>query len=107
MTKSSLGPDPSGWSNAKMTGVGLSIAGAIGGAMAAVLVNAMQANQRPPKVYSAKQVRLTNEEVHAVELHLSSLLLKHRIGQVGERDRKIAELEETLAYERYLNSRRS
>jgi hypothetical protein len=103
--RNNLGGDPSQWSNSRMTGVGLSIAGGVAGAMTSVLVNAAQARKRQQRGVSAKQMRMTAEEVHALELHLSSMLLKYRIAQVGERDREIAELKRDLAAERYRNSR--
>jgi hypothetical protein len=42
--------DHTQWSNAKMTGVGLSIAVGVAGAMTAVLVNAAQARKQPARV---------------------------------------------------------
>jgi hypothetical protein len=85
----------------------MSVGSTVGAAMAAILVNAAQANKRSGRVLSAKAIRMTEEEVHALELHLSSLLLKHRLGQVGELQRELAEAQEALTYERYLNSRRN
>jgi hypothetical protein len=105
MTKSSLGPDPSQWSNSKMTGVGMSIAGTVAGMMTSALVAAATGGGRPGRGYSAKQARLSAEKIHELELHLSSLLLQRRIGQLAERDRENAELSEALAYERYMRAR--
>jgi hypothetical protein len=106
MKMSDIGRDPSEWSNGRMTNVGLSIAGGVAGAFTGALVAAANGGGRPPgRGYSAKKARKSAEEVHELELHLSSLLLKHRIGQLGERDREIAELKEEIAYERYLRLR--
>jgi hypothetical protein len=106
MKMADIGRDPSEWSNARMTSVGLSIAGGVAGAFTGALVAAANGGGRPPRrVYSAKQSRLSTEKVHELELHLASLLLRHRIDQLGERDREIAELKEEIAYERYLRAR--
>jgi hypothetical protein len=90
-----------------MISVGMSIVGTVGTAMTAVLVNAVQARKQPVRVLSGKQGRLSEEEVHDLELHLRSLLLKHRIGQAREIEAELGKANEALAYERYLNSRHS
>jgi hypothetical protein len=86
--------DHTQWSNARMTGVGLTIAGGVSAAIGAGLMNMLAARRRPVRYVSAKQVRLTNEEADAAMISLADLLLKHAH---GERDAALARAAEAEA----------
>jgi hypothetical protein len=79
--------DHTQWSNARMTGVGLTIAGGVSAAVGAGVMNMLAARRRPARYASAKAIRLTNEEADAALISLADLLLKYAH---GERDAALA-----------------
>jgi hypothetical protein len=80
MKMSDVGPDPSAWSNARMTGVGLSIAGGVAGAFTSALV-AAAANKTPGRVLSAQEAY--DAEVNF--LRLDNSLMQDRL-QYSQRE---------------------
>jgi hypothetical protein len=85
--------DHTQWSNARMTGVGLSIACGVAGAFTASLMRAAEANRRPVRVLSAQAMQ--DAEVTVLRAGLS--LMKHRLqySQRAEQElaKRVAELE--------------
>ena len=104
MSRSNLGPDPSEWSNSKVTGVGMSIAGTVGGAMAAVLVNALQANKRPVRELSAQALHDAEVDFLRKDLSLMGLRLQYSQRNGRELGKRVAELE-AAAWEREYRDR--
>ena len=90
--RNNLGGDPSQWSNSRMTGVGLSIAGTVAGAMTSALVAAVT-HRAPQRVFSAKAIRENAEKIHHLEMDVMTALLKYRVLEAKELRKRVAELE--------------
>ena len=94
MRRSSFGPDPSRWSNAQMTGVGLSIAGGVAGAFTAMLVGL--AGHRGRRFISARALRHYHQAGVRI-VRLEHDFLKARLSMAGVQH---AELQRNLERER-------
>jgi hypothetical protein len=94
MSRSSLGPDPSQWSNARMTGVGLSIAGGVAGAFTSLLVGL--AGRRGRRFLSARALRQYHEAGARI-VRLERDFLEARLSMAGVQH---AELQRNLERER-------
>jgi hypothetical protein len=92
MKMSNIGPDPSQWSNARMTGVGLTVAGGVAGAFTAALV-AAATNKTPGRVLSMQGAY--DAEVNF--LRLDNSLMQHRLQysqrETREKHKRVVELE--------------
>jgi hypothetical protein len=98
--RNNLGPDPSQWSSAKMTGVGLTIAGGVAVAFGGVLINLIDRRRRPVRYVSAKEIRLADERVMAADLAIMEMRLKRAQTQRNEAETSAAEARADLAQER-------
>ena len=94
MSRSSLGPDPSQWSNARMTGLGLSIAGVVAGAFTSLLFGLAGCRRR--RFIGARALRQYHEAgVRIVRLERD--FLEARLSMAGV---QYAELQRNLERER-------
>jgi len=82
-----------------MTGIGLSIAGTVAGAMTFVLMN-LVSRRRPVWFVSAKSIRLADERVMVADLALMELRLKREQTKRKEAETSAAEARADLAQER-------
>jgi hypothetical protein len=90
--------------NARMTGVGLGIAGGVAGAFAASLVRAANANRRPVRILSAQAIRDAEAEFLRADLSLMEHRLQYAQRAERELGKRVAELE-AAALEREYRSR--
>jgi hypothetical protein len=95
MKMSDVGPDPSAWSNARMTGVGLSIAGGVAGAFTAALV-AAATNKTPGRVLSMQEAYDAEVAFLRDDNALMVLRLQHSQRETREERKRRAELEEQV-----------
>lgn len=97
--------DHTQWSNARMTGVGLSIAGGVAAAITGVLISAAQARKQPGRVLSAQAAHDAEVGFLQADNALMMLLLEHQHAKTVEAEERAAAAEAALVHERMTNRR--
>jgi hypothetical protein len=94
MTESTFGSDPSQWSNARMTSVGLTVAGGVAGAFTSLLVSL--AGRRRRRLISARALRQYHQAGVRI-VRLERAYLEARLSMAGVQH---AELQRNLERDR-------
>jgi hypothetical protein len=95
--------DHTQWNSSSFSGAAIGLSAALGAAMVATLMRAAERRQQPQRIFSARELREEAEAIHALEIYLMQMRLKHSQDAARRFEKQAAEAVADLKKEQLRN----